>query len=210
MNVLITPGLPVSPGVGDVVRDMQGLYAMVRSQEGAGGIGGYLGRVYREFNDVPADVRRLQGQLDRVRAVLQAAKVDPAPLMEAQRDLATTTSLLPAAQERVRRLMDELGPIMPQLQSGDLSSEVVAQLALQGVDVVGTFQAVQTVFRTRDSAEARIAQATRDPSLSPDVARDAAAALSGATLGVPSTVMYVGLVAVAGWMLLDLFRRRES
>lgn len=209
MNLLGAPGVPVAPGVGDVVRDVQGMYALVRAQDQAGGIGGYLAQVYREFSDVPAQVRRIQAQLDRVKAVFQEAKADTTPLMDAQRDLATTISLYPAAQDRVRRLMDEIGPIMPQLQSGDLAPETVAQLALQGVDVVGTFQSVQDVFRTRDAAESKIAQATRSPSLTPETARDAAAALAGATLGVPSTVMYVGLVAVAGWMLFDLFKRRS-
>ncbi len=199
-------GTPCHPGVGDIVSDLQGLYALASAQSDDGGIGGYIGRVYREFSDMPSDVRRIQGQIDRVKDVLARANADTQLVGDAQRDLATLTSMLPSVQARVRSLMESLAPIMPQLQAGTLTQDAVAALASYGVDVVGVFRGVQDVFRLRDNAEQKVAQATRQPGLSPDVAQAAANALTG--MGLPSGLMMVGLIGAMALVVGSLFRKR--
>jgi NAD(P)H-dependent flavin oxidoreductase YrpB (nitropropane dioxygenase family) len=206
MNVLVPAGLPRHPGVGDIISDLQGLYALASAQSDDGGIGGYIGRVYREFSDMPADVRRIQSQIDRVKVVLANANADTSLVGSAQRDLATLTSMLPAVQSRVRALMEHLAPILPQLQAGTLTQDAIATLASYGVDVVGVFRGVQDVFKLRDNAGEKVAQATRQPGLSPDVAQAAANALANA--GLPHGLMMVGLVGVMAWIASSFFRNR--
>ena len=66
---------PRTAGVGDIVSDVQGLFALTQAQSTPGGVQGYFADVYQQFSDLPDVVRELQGQIARVQNVLVALKV---------------------------------------------------------------------------------------------------------------------------------------
>lgn len=201
---------PRVAGVGDIVSDVQGLFALTQAQNAPGGIQGYFADLYQQFANLPNEVRRLQMQITAVNAVLAANHADSTALSTAQRDTAQITAQLPGVQQRVQKLFAVLGPILPQLQAGDLTQDVISTLALRGSDVVDTVQQVQQLFKARDDAAGQLQNAVNNPQLSPAVAQQAADALAGGSFDAiaSSPIAKALLIGVAGFIAYKIIRGR--
>lgn len=199
--------MPRVDGLGDLVSDVQGLFALTQAQNGQGGIGGYLQGLYQQFLHLPSDISTMQGQITRVGSVLTAAGADTTALGEAQRDVAQLTATLPGVQTNVEAMIRAIGPISNNLANGTITTDVIATLALEGVDIVQMFNNVQDLFQLRDDAKAKIQSAVRNPALSPQVAQDAANAFTQA--GLFGYLPPIAWVIGGGILLAVLLKRRH-
>lgn len=206
--------MPRIAGLGDLVSDVQGLYAMTTAQARPGGLRGYLSSIKADFDKLPADVRGLRAQLAAVASVLKAANGDQSPLANATRDLAQITAQLPTAKQKINTLVVELAPYLGDIENGNVTTEMVTQLAAHGADVVGTFNDVNALFTQRDDARAKIQQAIANPQLSPTVQQAAADAYANATpslLGGIETgsVLQIALYAAAAYVAVSVFKGKN-
>ena len=203
--MLVADRMPRVPGVGDIVSDVQGLFALYQTGGEPGGIGGYFTDLYRRFSALPGDVRDMNGQIDRVGKVLTAASADTTLLADARRDCNRLLLELPTAQRDVQQLWQILQPYLPQIQTGELTTQAISTLAIAGVDIVGTFNRVKDLFELQRNAQGKIERSVTNPQLSPSVQQQAVAALQGGAFSSP--LVAAGLVAVFGYILLDVFKK---
>lgn len=189
-------------GMGDIFSDLRAIASMQSASNQPGGVGAWLSQQYQAFSQLPTDIQTMQGQITRVRAVLDAAGANAAGLDDAQRDIAQLTATLPQAQVSVSRLFSALSPVIPQLQTGTLDAGVIATLATNGVDIVSTLNDINTLFGVRDSARAKIQAAVANPALSPSVAQAAANAFTVSTMGNVGKWLLYGGLAFVGYKLV--------
>lgn len=203
---------PRIAGLGDLVRDVQGLYAIATAESQPGGLRAYLSNIEKDFDRLPSEVRVLRAQLLAVSNVLKASNSDDSPLANATRDLTQIAVQLPSVKEQLRQLVVELAPYLADIDSGIITTATVTQLAAHGADVAGTFNNVNALFTYRDDARAKIRQAITNPQLSPAVQQAAGDAYTQAIpllgkINTPSALQLALIVAV-GYVALDVFRGR--
>ena len=194
-------------GLGDIVADVQALAALAAASRTPGGVGGWLSAKYAQFSKLPTDVANLSAQLNRVRPILEANGADVTPLMDAESELAQLTARLPGTRDNVTRVMNALGPILPQLQAGQYGTDVLATLASSSVDLVATLDDINTLIGLRDDAQRKIQSAVTNPSLSPSVATQAAKALTGAIDA--GQLVKIGLLAAGAFVFVRVLQRNR-
>lgn len=178
--------------LGDLTSDTSALAALINATRQPGGISQYLSNQYAALSRLPADVQQMNQQIAAVSAVIAGSHGDTSSLDAARSELATITAQQPLAIYQVQQLISAIGPILPQLSSGQFDFNVLSTLSGSGINIVSAFDNINSLLAMRDDAQQKIRDAALNPALPPQVQQDAANALTGATT---STLIKYGLMA---------------
>lgn len=189
--------------LGDIGTDASALAALLAASGQPGGISAYLTNQYAQLQRLPVDVQTMTGQVDRIGVVFQGAGANSALLDAARGNLATISANLPSVQYQVQRLMQAIGPVLPELQAGQFNTNVIATIAASGVDIVSTFSNINELLALRDDTRTKIQQAVVDPSLLPQTQQNAAQALASS---VGTWTKYL-LYGIGGWLIFKTLRK---
>ena len=195
-------------GLGDVAGDLSALVSLSSAAGSAGGINMWMQKQLAQFNALPEVVQNLQAVIATLTAAFTAAGVVPSSVpgfSQAQSDLSEITAAYPTVQANVGALGVTL---YPALAAGTFSLATVTTLSAQGLDLLGTFNSMQTLFGYEADAQAQLEQAVQHPALPAAVQAQVRQALAAVT-SPSSTKTLTGYLIVLGvaYVGYRLFRR---
>lgn len=177
--------------LGDLVSDLAYYGQAIAATGSPGGLQQWLANQYAAFNQLPAEVRTLSGQIARMRQVLAKHNPDAAaPLDDAQADLSAITMAYPAVAQEIQALLAQIAPTLS--MGGDLS--VLDKVAV-GINGIGALHKVNELLSKRDDARDRIQSVANSPLLDAASRARVTQAMTGGLAA--SNLVKVGLV-VAG------------
>lgn len=203
------------PLLGDIFSDTTALASLAAAAGSAGGVSAWAKNQIDQLNALPGNVSQITAQSRAIGNTLQSAGIEPTQISayaDIQNDLATINANFPQVQADVGRLSVVL---YPAISGGNFNLSTVSQITASGVDLVGTFDAMQNLFAARDDARRKVSAVANDPSLTPQTRTAVAQAIAnsaqwnpfsllGTGLGQTSITTYIvyGLAALLGYKLI--------
>lgn len=195
-------------GLGDIGGDLQALVSLASTAGSSGGISAWMQQQIAQFNALPQTAQNLQAIIATLTNAFTAAGIVPASVpgfSQAQSDLTAIAAQYPATQAALGALGVTL---YPALAAGTFSLATITQLSAQGVDVLGTFNGMQTLFGYEADAKTQLQAAATNPALPAAVKAQVQQAL--ASVAEPShatTLAGYAIVAGVAYVAWRLFRR---
>lgn len=165
--------------LGDIAGDLHAVAQLSQSFQQAGGIGPWLSNRLTAFHALPGDVATLRAQSDAVRKILTGSTANLDPLNDANADLARVQRDYSGVNARVNVLVSALLPLMPKINAGTYDTQVLAALAKNGTDILGTVYGVNDLIAAKDRAQDTIERVVTNSDLPSDTRQRALAALAG-------------------------------
>jgi hypothetical protein len=192
-------------GLGDVGGDLSALVSLASAAGSTGGIAAWMQQQIAQFNALPQTVQNLQAILQTLSTAFTAAGVTPAGVQgfsQAQSDLSEISAQYPATQAALGTLGVTL---YPALAAGTFSLATITTLSAQGLDVLGTFNGMQTLFGYEADAKTQIQAIASNPALPAATQQQVLQALANIALPSNATTvtgyLIVAGVAYVGWRL---------
>lgn len=191
-------------GLGDIAGDLSALVSLASVAGSSGGITAWMQKQIAQFSALPQVVQNLQAIIQTLSTALTAIGVVPSSVSgftAAQNDLSNIAAGYPAVQANLGAIGVTL---YPALAANTFSVATITTLTAQGLDVLGTFNAMQTLFGYQADAETQLAGVAKNPGLPASVQTQIAQALAQA--GTPSTAKTVTGYLIIGGIGYVLYR----
>jgi hypothetical protein len=193
--------------LGDITGDITALASLASSASASGGMTAWIQSQITQLNALPSVVSALQAIIDTLNASLTAVGLVPGNVpgfIQAQSDVTAISAGFPQAQSDLGVLGVTL---YPALASGTFGLATITALSAQGIDVVGTFNAMQALFGYRDDAISQLGSVAKNPAL--PVATQQQIAQAIANVGTTSVKPGIGgylAVGLGAFVLYKLAR----
>lgn len=185
-------------GLGDLTGDVAALVSLASVAGSSGGsTTAWMQAQLAKFNALPQGVQNLQAIINTLTQAFTAAGVAPgtvAGFAQAQTDLTSISSQYPTIQAALGQLGVTL---YPALAAGTFSLATITALSAQGLDVLGTFNGMTTLFGLEADAVAQLQAAAQNPALPAAVQAQVQQALAQVTTPAPTNT-WTGYLIVAG------------
>lgn len=186
-------GAPRMQGMGDILSDAGAIAALVKAASSPGGVGGWFTTQLQALASMPTDLATLTARATLIAQVLSAAGIPtPTALATAQQDIANAQSQYPSVNANVNALAAALAPYWGNLVNGNVTTAALAAVSSSGINLVDTFDGLNTVLAQRNDAITQLNAIGADPTLPATVRSQIGAALTlTASSGTSSWVKWL-------------------
>lgn len=183
--------------LGDITGDLGALVSLASVAGSSGSITSWMQAQIARFNALPQVVQNIQAVIQTLTSAFTAAGVTPASVQgmpQAQTDLSNIAAQYPTIQAQLGQLGVTL---YPALAAGTFSVATITALSAQGLDVLGTFNGMTTLFGYQADAVTQLQLAAQNPALPAATQASVQQALAKVTTP-PASNTLVGYLIVGG------------